>query len=270
MFQNINAEYEDEIEEVKPNKKEIILNKLKEIFKIRNIIYYIMCFGASMIGFGETISPFGLALLAATCSNKMPVGVVYIACLAGTAVGQGREGLLTYILTSLVFITFSLIYRPKYENMVRNEKRKLGKHLVISTFLVQAMGLIFKTFYVYDLLTSILFIVVTYIFYKIFTNSITVIKDYGEKTAFTIEEVMGASLLIAIGVSAVANVTIFGVSIRNIICILLVLVLGWKNGILVGSTGGITIGLVLGVIGRGDPMLIAAFAVSRNDSGNIK
>ena len=52
--------------------------------------------------------------------------------------------------------------------------------MIFSTFLVQAMGIMFKTFYVYDLLTSILFTIVTYIFYKIFTNSITVIKDYGE------------------------------------------------------------------------------------------
>ena len=264
MFQNINAEYDDneEIDDGKISKKEIVLNKLREIFKIRNIIYYILCFGASMIGFGDNISPFGLALLAATCSNKMPIGIVYVACLAGTAVGQGIQGLLIYILTSLVFITFSLIYRPKYENMVRNEKRKLGPHLIISTLLVQAFGLMFKTFYVYDLLTSILFIVITYIFYKIFTNSIVVMREYGEKTAFTIEEIMGASLLIAIGISPIANILIYGISIRNIICILLVLVLGWKNGILVGATGGITIGMVLGIIGKGDPMLIAAFAVS--------
>lgn len=189
-----------------------------------------------MIGFGEGISPFGLAIFAATCSNKMPVGVVYIVAGLGTFLGQGNEGLLIYILTTLVFITFSLIYRPKYENVVRNEKRKLGAHLIISTFLVQAMGIAFKTFYVYDLLTSVLFTIITYIFYKIFTNSITVIKDYGEKTAFTIEEVIGAGLFLAIAISALGNYTVFGFSIRNIACILIVLILGWKNGILVGAT----------------------------------
>ncbi len=237
MFQNINAEYEDtEQENQKVDNKVITKNKIKELFKIQNIVYYILCLGASMVEFTEGVSPFGLALIAATCSNKMPVGVVYISVALGTFLGLGKEGLLTYILISLVFITFSLIYRPKYENTVRNEKRKLGAHLIFSTFLVQAMGIMFKTFYVYDLLTSILFTIVTYIFYKIFTNSITVIKDYGEKTAFTIEEVMGASLLIAIGVSALGNFTIFGFSIRNILCILIVLVLGWKNGILVGAT----------------------------------
>ena len=63
MFQNINVEYEDntEYDDIKVNKKEIIINKLKEIFKIRNIIYYIICFGASMIGFGDGISPFRIS-----------------------------------------------------------------------------------------------------------------------------------------------------------------------------------------------------------------
>ena len=123
MFQNINVEYENEVEDrkqTKNNKKELILGSLKDILKIQNIIYYIICFGASMIGFGEGISPFSLAILAATCSNKMPVGILYLICAVATFIGQGRPGLLIYILTSLVFITFSLIYRPKYENTVRN------------------------------------------------------------------------------------------------------------------------------------------------------
>lgn len=237
MFQNINAEFED-VEDVNDiQKKSVkIIERLKELFKIQNIIFYILCFGVSMISFVEGISPFGLAILAATCSNKMPVGIVYIVCGIGTFCGQGKEGLLIYILTTLVFITFSLIYRPKYENIVRNEKKKLGAHLVVSTFLVQAMGIAFKTFYVYDLLTSILFTIVTYIFYKIFTNSITVIKDYNERRAFTIEEVMGAGLFLSIAISALGNFAVLGFSIKNILCILIVLILGWKNGILVGTT----------------------------------
>lgn len=40
------------------------------------------------------------------------------------------------------------------------------------------------------------------------------------------------------------------------------LILGWKNGILVGATGGITIGVVLGIIGGSEPVMIAVYAVS--------
>ena len=104
--------------------------------------------------------------------------------------------------------------------------------------------------------------VVTFIFYKIFANSIIMIKEFRNKKAFTIEEVIGTSLLLSIAVCAFGDLSIFGFSIRNILSILIVLVLGWKNGMLVGATGGITIGVVLGIISGTEPMMIAAYAIS--------
>ena len=44
--------------------------------------------------------------------------------------------------------------------------------------------------------------------------------------------------------------------------ILIILVLGWKNGVLVGTTAGVTIGVTLGVITSADPMMVAAYAIS--------
>ena len=111
--------------------------------------------------------------------------------------------------------------------------------------MVQAGKMFFTMFLVYDLLASIMFAIITYIFYKIFSNSITVIKDYGVKQAFTVEEVMGASLLMSIAFYSLHGLNIFGLSISNILSIMLVLFLGWKNGMLVGATSGITIGMVL-------------------------
>ena len=130
--------------------------------------------------------------------------------------------------------------------------------------------MLFIMFLVYDLLASIMFSLLTYIFYKIFANSITVIKEYGIKRAFTVEEVIGASLLLAIAVYSLNRLNIFGLSISNILSIMLVLFLGWKNGMLVGSTAGITIGMVLGIIGNSEPILVASYAISRNDCRTIK
>ena len=58
------------------------------------------------------------------------------------------------------------------------------------------------------------------------------------------------------------ELAIFGYSIRNILCVLVVLVLGWQNGILIGATSGVTIGVVIAIIQNGDPVQIAAFAIS--------
>ena len=56
---------------------------------------------------------------------------------------------------------------------------------------------------------------------------------------------MGASMLLSIAFYSLQPISIFGLSISNILSIMLVLFLGWQYGILVGATAGITIGMVL-------------------------
>ena len=210
-----------------------------------------------MVSFGGEFAPFGLAMFAAVCSNRIPVGIVYVATCLGTLIGFGGSSLLSYVLTTLLFIVMMLLFRPKYQEEGRNEKQKLGVYVLISSFVVQAGKMFFTMFLIYDLLTSIMACILTYIFYKIFANSITVIKEYGIKQAFTVEEVIGASLILSIAFYSLNGLNIFGLSISNILSIMLVLFLGWKNGMLVGATSGITIGMVLGIIGDQSPTLVA-------------
>ena len=51
-------------------------------------------------------------------------------------------------------------------------------------------------------------------------------------------------LIVKFIIGSIMSITAY-FSIKNILSILIVLVLGWKNGMLVGATGGITIGVVL-------------------------
>ena len=155
-----------------------------------------------------------------------------------------------------------LIFKPWYEEEYKSERRKLGKYVVISTILVQAVQILFRGFLLYDLFFGIITGVVTYIFYKIFANSLIVISEFNIKKAFTVEEVVGASLIISIATCAFGELSILGFNITTVLSIFIVLVLGWKKGILIGATSGITIGAGLGIIGNGEPALIASFALS--------
>lgn len=247
MFQNI---IDEEVEEDNDNvdmgsssKKKWI--NFRSLFTLSNFILYAISFMVSMVSFGGDFTPFGLAIFAAVCSNKIPAGIVYILTCIGTLIGFGVNKFLIYLLISLLFIVMILICRPKYQEEGRNEKQKLGLYVLIASFIIQIGKMFFTTFLVYDLLVSIMFSILAYIFYKIFANSVTVIKEYGIKQAFTVEEVIGASLLISIAIYSLHGLNIFGLSISNILSIMLVLFLGWKNGMLIGATAGITIGMVL-------------------------
>ena len=117
-------------------------------------------------------------------------------------------------------------------------------------------------FLVYDLLVTITTSMLVFILYKVFANSITVLINFREKRAFTLEEIIGASVLIVVAACSIGEFQILGFSVRNIIAIFIVLVLGWKNGVLVGATAGITIGVTLGIIAEIEPVIIAAYAIS--------
>ena len=226
-------------------------------------VLYIISFMVSIVGFSENIFPFGIAMIAAACSLNIPIGVMLVLTLIGTYIGQGEIAAIVHIITVVIFVISMMIIRPKkIVGTEENEQLKLGKYVFFSCLLVQAVKLISTQILVYNVLESVMFCIITFIFYKIFVNSIGVIKEYGKKKAFSIEEIIGASLVIAIALSAFGGLTVWGLSIRNILCIFLVMFLGWKNGILVGGTIGITIGVVLGIIGINEPIMIAAFALS--------
>lgn len=270
MFQNIVDEEESDYNiEEDYNIKKPKLKKLKNLFSVYDIVLYAVSLMASMVSFSGEFAPFGLAIFAAACSNQIPAVIIYICAGIGTFIGFGFKGFLTYFISSIIFIGLTLIFRKKYQDKNRNEKQKLGLYVFVSTITVQIVKMFFGVFLLYDLLASIMFGIVAYIFYKIFANSITVIKEYGIK-AFTIEEVIGASLLVAIAVYSMHGLNVFGLSVSNILSIMLIMFLGWKNGMLVGATSGTTIGVVMGIIGNGNPILIAAYAISRNDSRIIK
>ncbi len=255
MFQNIN-EYT-----VQDNKKEVP-SKWAEIMKKNNIIMYIISFMLSLVGVGGEFSLFSISILGACFSSSIPLLGIVISGVVGNIIKFGVAGGLEYFLTSLVFFITIFIIKPRYNEEERNEKIKIGRNLFIAVLIIQVIKSMLSVFTIYDILLSITYAILAFVFYKIFINSLTVIENFGQNTAFSIEEVIGTSLLLAIAASAFSDLSILGFSIRNILSILIVLVLGWKNGVLVGATSGVTIGVTLGIITGGEPIIIAAYAIS--------
>lgn len=239
MFQNINVAEEEKDEEVIENEnfnqKIDIKAILKKLFTAQNIFVYILSLMLSMVSTVNGIAPFALAIFAAALSNGLPAGVVFIFSLIGTLIGIGGDASLMYIFTALVFTAMVLIFKPWYEEEYKSERRKLGKYVLASVILVQVVQILFKGFLLYDLFLGLTTAVITYIFYKIFSNSLIVISEYGLTKVFTVEEVVGASLMLSIGVMAFKGATIFDFEIKTVLSILIVLILGWKKGILIGA-----------------------------------
>ena len=256
MFQNIN-ETEKTKEEI-GRKKSILANVISKKY----IILYIVTIMVSRVNMNYSMSPFSLAIIAACISNEIPIIAVTILAFIGNAIFSGVNGSISFIVTLLIFFASFFIKEPKYNDSSRNEKVMLSKRIFFSSLIVSVVKIFIKQFLLYDLLLAISMSIVIVIFYKIFANSLAVITSYNEKMAFSIEEVLGTSLLLSIALCSLGNLSVFGFSIRNVLSIFIVLVLGWKNGVLIGTTAGATIGVTLGIIANNEPIVVASYAIS--------
>lgn len=261
MFQNIN---EDTIninnENTRDNKQGV--NMFANVFAKNNIVLYVVSFMLSMVGLTGEFSIFSVSMLGACFASSVPALGIVLVSLIGNLIKYGVGGALGYFLTALIMVVTLFLIKPVYNEQERNEKIKIGKNVFISTLLLQIVKLAISTFTIYDMLSGVAVSIIALVFYKIFVNAIVVLQDFNKRSAFSIEEVIGASLLLAISVGAFGDLNIFGFGIRNILSILIVMILGWKNGVLVGTTSGVTIGVTLGIITGSEPIMIAAYAIS--------
>ena len=242
---------------------------LKNLINIKNIMIYIISFMISTISMGQEVSPFSIAIVGACLAGGVPAILVVIAGLIGNIVGVGTIGMLNYILIILMLLISMCVKPPKENDQYQNEEIQISGHIFVSILLVMVAKLILTKFTIGDMLLHIALAIFSVVFYKIFVNSLIVIQDITEKRAFSIEEVIGASLLISIAVSALGQFGIFGLSVRNVLSILIVLILGWKNGVLVGATAGVTIGATLGIICQHEPLFVAIYAISGMLAGTL-
>lgn len=261
MFQNINENTVDS-KYANNNGDKNKINIFANVFTLKNIPIYVIALMISMVGITGELSPFSISLLGACISNAVPLLGIVIFSVVGNFISFGISEALTYILMVLSLIVTMFIVKPRFNEDEKNEKLKISKNIFIATLIIQLIKMKISGFTVYDMLSSISFSIIGVVFYKIFVNSIIPIRDFKERKAYSIEEILGASLILSIAIAAFGDLSIFGFSIRNILSILIVLILGWKNGVLVGTTAGVTIGVTLGVITNTDPTMLAAYAIS--------
>ena len=256
MFQN--KKETEKTKEVVGNKKNILSNVISKKY----IFLYILTLMVSMVDMGYDVSPFSLAIIVSAISNEIPIIAVLVCAFAGSIIGNGLTGIISFIVTLLIFFASFFVKEPRYNDVSRNEKVMLARRLFFASLIVNVVKVFISGFLLYDLLSAISMSIITTIFYKIFANSLEIITNYNEKMAFSIEEVLGTSLLLSIALCAFGNLSIYGFGVRNILSIFIVLVLGWKHGVLVGATAGTTIGVTLGIVAGIQPIVVAAYAIS--------
>ena len=138
MFQNINENTMDTESFAKEeNNEKRKINLFSNVLSLKYIAIYIISFMISMVGINEEFAPFGISVMMAGLGNGIPVLGILITGLIGSAIRFGADGILNYILISLVSIVSVFLFIPRYNEEEKNEKIKLSKNVFIATLIVR-------------------------------------------------------------------------------------------------------------------------------------
>ena len=267
MFQNV-ADMGNHSEELEKDSSNVMY-RLKEIFKYQNIIIYVLTFLMSTLSVKGEFAPFGLAMMAACVGEAVPIIGVFVVAIIGTFLGNGLAALGDFIFISIVYFILVLLFKAKVAVEERNELIKTGGKLFGASLIVSIIKGMFTVLTTYDVFIGIIIGSLTYVFYKIFVNGLAFIKDLNVKQAFTIEELIAGVLIVSLASVALNSINVFSLNLSNIIIMLMIMILGWKHGMLVGAVTGVSVGLGISFVDSTSFVQISMFAISGILSGAL-
>ena len=210
---------------------------------------------------GIGIAPFGIAyLLGIISKNKGKEGTgAFLGVVVGyISIYKSLDNISMYIIASTTVFLYSYIkgkMRFKYKEGIG-----IGISIIFLTFMIH--GLFVQTQPLGVNLTFSLIRVVTIIpIYYILKYAMNCMEELRTNYIFSTEELMSISILICLIVAGIGEMNIFGVSIRSIVALTLVISISYVGGTGLGAAVGVTMGFIVGITSNEPIALISLYSV---------
>ena len=210
------------------------------------------------------LTPFGFAFLAAYIIIKGTNIPLLISVLIGTCIFQGFKGI-GYILAYVFFYGFfSIIKKGKTYSLV---KASLVAAIIFTC--CRILGICMdKTLFIYDLFMAIFEGVVVFTMIYIFSFSIPIDQIKGAN--FTNEKIICSFIVLALTLAGINDISIFGIGLKNIFSVVIILYLSHNKGAFIGGTTGIILGMIAYISDPEMPFIIGIFGISGLLAGIFK
>lgn len=238
--------------------EEVIANKFSLDFEtlignLKNIIVFIISILVSGLKLGTGATPFGMAIFAAINSAGVPLIIPWALISVTTAIVFGGMAVLKFLVASLIYVLA--------KSFIKNENTKIGNvgMIIFGVAISEIVGLAVGGMLLYDALMAVYTCITVAIFYMIFSEGLPVIMNVFSKGIYGAEQVTSAGVLLTIILSSFSSFSFFGITICGIVSILIVMLLGWRRGASLGASAGISIAIVLALIGQGSVATVAMY-----------
>jgi stage II sporulation protein E len=203
------------------------------------------------------LMPFGMAFYASTIDKDLNRVLLAVTIVIGMITGGAREQLYVAIVGMLLFNAFNL----PFKNIKTKLNFRYSVIAFISVFIPQMVLVYLQGFLLYDCLKALLqsFIVFSMIF--IFRSAVQYVNVRSTKQTLSNEELISGAIAVAVALSGLGNIGIMGFNLKNILCILVIIVFSYKCGSGVGTSIGVTIGILVSMSSPGvTPLIIGSYA----------
>jgi stage II sporulation protein E len=221
-----------------------------------NIIVVLLGFLLGRASLAGSIMPFGMALYAATLGTNVSRIFVAVAVILGMMTGGGGEQIYVAVASMLIFNALNIPFKD-YRTRINFRYAAVA---FVSTLIPEIVMVYLQGFLLFDLLKALFhgFIVFSLMF--VFRNALPFITAAQKKAAISNEELISIAIITALAISGFGNFLLFGFSIKNILCIFVILVFSFKCGSGVGSAIGVTVGLIVSMSSTVTPLVIGSYA----------
>ena len=233
----------ERIKKIKSEVKKQKLENLSSLFK--TISYFAAAVLIGRVLMVNLMAPFGIAYLIAVIiceDNKISLVSGVGTFLGYVSLYNNVKNLPVYFIITATLLILNYILKGI-------EQRKKLLLIFFSIFLEFSLYkfLLVKISLSIAFLTSFFEITCIFPLYFIINYSIICFKEIKTRHLYSNEEIISMAVTVSLVIAGTWGTSIYGVSIRNVIALTFVLILGYTKGSAAGSAVGVAIGTIIGV-----------------------
>ncbi|NLY44480.1 MAG: stage II sporulation protein E [Tissierella sp.] len=241
------------------SKRKIDLNIGKE-----DVLLLLIGFLISRVSISGRMAPFGVGFLGAYLLMKGTSIYLLISVILGYLSLVGFKGLDYGVASTLIYIVFTGNREAEGATLLR---ASIISSLVF--LLVRSLcTLVFRQFFIYDLFILVFEGILVFTFGYIFSYSMPLeeIKNKGINN----EKMVCTFITLALVLSGLNSIWFFGLSLKSIISIIVIVYLGYNQGVFLGSVSGCVLGLITYIGNPEMPFIVSILTVGGLLSGLFK
>ena len=243
-----------------------VFSTIKKIVSFKNIMFILFALVLSSKALIGDFRPFNYVLLAVASAFEVPLILVLLSSIVGLAIAKmGSE----IVVLLIFFMLYNLVTAIVNIEGINRKYTVFIKFFASITILQLVVSFITGALFT-ELFKVLSTVIVSAMIYLVTVTGMNVILNLKNGFVYTKEESIMMILTVAMFLSALGNVSIFGFKLVEILAFILILIYGWGNGAILGATAGLVVGLSYTCLCDVSMSFVVAIAFSGFISGLLR